>query len=75
VAALTGPSASGSSERRICAFCQTPQPLSQLVPCATWLQCADEAGCYQRAKQSGLYPQTESEQSLAQFEAAQGALR
>jgi hypothetical protein len=59
----------------VCAFCGTPQPLSQLAQVATWLECADRLACQQRAAQSGLYPQDESELDLARRELQQGAPR
>jgi hypothetical protein len=62
-------------ERRVCAFCATPQPLSALAGVATWLQCTDTAACTQRAQASGLYPQLADEQALARHETSAGAPR
>lgn len=63
---------------RMCAFCFTQQPLSQLDDLGPLQRrCKDAAGCAQRAAASGFYPQDERalEQDLASFETRQGALR
>lgn len=59
---------------RVCSFCCTRLPVSELGPSADSLQCLDQDACTQRAQERGLYPVTEHDPLLAAFEARQGAL-
>lgn len=62
-------------QRRVCAFCGTPQPLSALSQVATWLECADRDACDERARRSDLYARSEDELAISRHEIAAGALR
>jgi hypothetical protein len=79
-----GPASAGTSvgiwpaaaePARLCSFCNSRRPVSELGQVADSLQCADTDACLERAAVSGLYPMTESEQAIAVREALQGAIR
>src|SRR6266487_2601602 len=59
---------------RLCSFCNSRQPLGELVMVADSLQCADLEACGQRAAASGLYAMREDELEISGYEAMQGAL-
>src|SRR6266487_2300312 len=59
---------------RLCSFCNSRQPLGELVMVADSLQCADLEACGQRAAASGLYAMREDELEISGYGAMQGAL-
>ena len=59
---------------RTCSFCGTRQSVPAMGTWGTGLACLDAQACQQRARTSGLYPQSESELSIAQREALAGAV-
>lgn len=59
---------------RVCALCQTRQPVSELGPWGTALACTDIGACEQRAADAHLYPEIEDEESIAAAMLAQGAV-
>ena len=60
---------------RVCSFCMSHRPLSELGQVAYSLQCLDYEACQERARQSGIYPMPEDDPVITARELRQGALR
>jgi len=55
---------------RICGVCGSRQSIRAMGAFGTSLACLDIGACDERAAASGLYPVVETDEALAQFEAA-----